>query len=91
MKLLELEHHFETEVAELHEEYLAVILQIREPQEQWEVGYNGEAGRAKRKGGTVTQSMAEQSTLYSRTGSMIPSKHNCEAAALGTSSVVQEA
>jgi hypothetical protein len=41
MKLLELEHQFETRVAELHEEYLEIILQVRDLQEQREVGNDG--------------------------------------------------
>jgi hypothetical protein len=41
MKLLELEHQFETRVAELNEEYLAIILQVRDLQEQREVGNDG--------------------------------------------------
>jgi hypothetical protein len=50
MKLLELEHQFETRVAELHEEYLAVILQVRDSQEQWEVGNNGGSRGRERNG-----------------------------------------
>ena len=39
-KRLELEHQFEAKMAQLHEEYLAVILQIRESPEQWELRCN---------------------------------------------------